>query len=284
MKWLKRTIALAALVMMMTGAMRVQALNYKFDAWLYPQTKTLKLDLNKDGKKETIKMQCRSYGDSWDSADNYYDVYINKKKVLKEGEQIWIMDINQKDKYIEIVVSYKHKSGLHIYRYNGKKLVLYASAKVTTFHNLMKKNTIYFAGYDERYKIKTSGKGRLIVCNEVYVPSAEMDELGDAFCNVEFNYIVKKNLIKYDQSASCKVNNVEGTNGILRINKKWNAYKYPRFSSNKKVFVINKGDKVKVTNFKFTAKYTYMKVKKLKTNKTGWVFFRTKDIENQEFD
>ena len=70
MKWLKRTMVLAVLVMMMTGAMRVQALNYEFDAWSYPQTKTLKLDLNKDGKKETIKMQCRSYGDSWDSADN----------------------------------------------------------------------------------------------------------------------------------------------------------------------------------------------------------------------
>lgn len=146
-------MVLALLVMTMTGTVKVQALNYTFDAWTDPRTKTMKLDLNKDGKKETIKMECHTYDDwDWSEADNYYNIYVNKKCVLRNGSQIWIMDIDTRDKYIEIVATFKEKNGLYIYRYNGKKLSLYASAKEKPISNLMKNNTVCFTGYSDRKK------------------------------------------------------------------------------------------------------------------------------------
>lgn len=282
MKWLKRTMVLALLVMSMTGTVKVQALNYAFDAWTDPRTKTIKLDLNKDGKKENIKMECYTYDDwDWDEADNYYNIYVNKKCVLRNGSQIWIMDIDTRDKYIEIVATFKGKNGLYIYRYNGKKLTLYASAKEKPLSNLMKKNTVCFTGYGDRKKIKPSGKGKIIIYNLMHMQNSVV--AGDVWYETGLNYTVKKNLIKFDSSASCKVTDDNGKDKIMKLKKSWKAYKYPRSSSNKKIFTVNKGEKVKVTDLKFSTKYTYLKVKNLKSKKTGWVVFRTKEITNLEY-
>ena len=50
-------------------------------------------------------------------------------------------------------------------------------------------------------------------------------------------------------------------------------------SSNKAVFTLKKGEKIRTLKLKITSQYTFMQVKRLKDNKTGWVVFRTKDID-----
>lgn len=105
----------------------------------------------------------------------------------------------------------------------------------------------------------------------------------DAWYETGLNYTVKKNLIKFDSSVSCKVTDDNGKDKIMKLKKSWTAYKYPRSGSNRKVFTVNKGGKVKVTDLKFSTKYTYLKVKNLKSKKTGWVVLRTKDITNLKY-
>ena len=69
---------------------------------------------------------------------------------------------------------------------------------------------------------------------------------------------------------------------IRKALRRFDAYKYPRVKSNKKMFSLKKYEKIKILKLKITSKYTYVQVKKLKTNQTGWIIFRTKDIDKKQ--
>ena len=278
MKYLKKVIILQILFVVIIGAVNVQAAYNKCPTGRYIpyKTKIIKVDLNKDGKKETVKVEC--HGDYGTDCS----LYINKKLVIKNCGLIWITDIDTRDHYIEIIELGSEDPILKIYRYNGKKLTKYASAKrADTFQDAMKKNYIYA---ETTGRIETTGKGKIVIYSSVDV-HADNDHSGELGSSVEngFCYTVKKNSIKLDQSVICKVTDENRGTGIRKIMKKWVIYKYPRLNSNRKVFTVNKGDKVKIMNFKFTQKYTYMKLQKLKTKQTGWVIFRTKDLDKQYY-
>lgn len=278
MKYLKRAIVLIMLFVGILGTINVQAAYNKCPTGRYIpyKTKTIKVDLNKDGKKETVKVECHgTYGTDC-------SLYINKKLAIKNCGLIWITDIDTRDHYIEIIELGSEDPILKIYRYNGRKLTRYASAKCAyTFQNAMKNNYIYA---ETTGRIETTGKGKIIIYSSVDVHS-DNDHSGELGNSVEngFCYTVRKNSIKLDQSALCKVTDENRGTGTRKIMKKWVIYKYPRLKANRKIFTVNKGDKVKIMNFKFTSKYTYMKIQKLKTKKVGWVIFRTKDLDKQYY-
>lgn len=65
MKYLKRAIVLIMLFIGTLGTINVQAAYNKCPTGRYIpyKTKTIKVDLNKDGKKETVKVECHgTYG------------------------------------------------------------------------------------------------------------------------------------------------------------------------------------------------------------------------------
>lgn len=269
MKWVKKAVFLMMLLVVMTGTLSVQAAYSHF--MTEELDETVQLDLNRDGKKEIVKAQYK------DGTLNEYSLRINNKTVIKKCWRIWLLDIDTKDKYIEIfTLSNNAKNQIQIYRYNGKKLVLYASASAKyDIENLKKNNWVYGT---EINGIKSLGNGRIVISSDISLEDGET-MAGLNTLQAEFTYKVKKNSIKYNQSGICKAKGSGGDNCIFKFYKKWQGYKYPRSNSNKKVFTVNVGEKVKVTNFKFTPVYTYMKITKLKTKQAGWVILRTKDID-----
>lgn len=267
MRWIKKITIMLLLLVVSGGSLKVQAAYNKCLDDKY-KTQTVRVDLNKDGKKETIKAVYRE--SNWNR-----QLYINNKLVLKYVDKVWIADIDTKDQYIEIVV-FDGINKLKIYRYNGKKIVLYASAKTdATFTGMLKKNRIR-AVFESN--MKANGNGTITICSPIGMNSATDYWNTRGICECYLNYTVKKNSIKYNQSAIVKANLANDVD-CLKVKKKWEAYKYPRVKSNKKVFTIKKGERIRITNFKFTSTYTYMKIKKEKTKQVGWIIFRTKDLD-----
>lgn len=188
-----------------------------------------------------------------------------------------VNDINSKDKYIEIIACSSARKKLTIYHWNGKKPVVYASAKLTSeLTRLSKKNYCYAPGY-YILDCKSNGKGRLTVKAAMVIRNNP--------CIVDLNYKVSNGKIEFDSSSYVPVDN-----GVfLKVNqagKAWQAFRYPRIHSNPKVFALAQGEKIRTLQFKITSQYTYMQVKRVKNNQTGWIVFRTKDIDrgNQNFN
>ena len=280
MKCLKRIILLAILIFTLAGVCNVQAANYICGAWENEEghTRTARVDLNKDGKAETIKAVCTS-------SEAELDIYINNKKVLKGIYEIWAMDIDKKDKYIDIVATDKEGVRLHIYRYNGKNLVRYASANGSDITKIAKKNRIYFADEQCLHNIKTSGNGTITVYTQVYVDAFA----SDGYIQAGFTYNVRKNSIKLNQSQFCTAYSDwwDGKKYVtckIKKNKKWKILKYQNMSSRNKVLTTaKKGDRVKIMGFKITDKFAYMKITKLSNKKTGWVVVTLKDIQKKSY-
>lgn len=269
MKWVKRAVLLVLLIVTTLGTLSVQAAYNRY--MTEDSGETVQLDLNKDGKEEIVEAKYRS--DTWED----YSLRINNKTVIKKCDGIWLVDIDTRDKYIDIVTyTYNAKKQIQIYRYNGKKLVSYASAKAKmNIGNLKKNNWVYGANINE---IRSSGNGRIVINSDIWLLDGDTVGGGNTL-QVEVPYKVKKNSIKYIQSGVCRTKGSEGDNCIFKFGKKLQGYKYARVNSNKKIFTVNVREKVEVTNFKFTSAYTYMKVTKLKTKQTGWVRYRTKEVD-----
>lgn len=141
--------------------------------------------------------------------------------------------------------------------------------------NLKKDNWVYGTDINE---IRSSGNGKIIINANIWLfYGVTMNGMNSL--QVEVTYKVKKNSIKYIQSGVCRTKGSEGDDCIFKFDKKLQGYKYARLNSNKKIFTVNVGEKVEVTNFKFTSAYTYMKVTKLKTKQTGWVRYRTREVD-----
>ena len=180
-------------------------------------------------------------------------------------------DINSKDKYIEIVTCSSPQRRLTIYRWNGKKPVVYASAVLTSeLAKLSKKNYCYAPG---NYVLGcvSDGKGRLTVQVAMVIQNVP--------CILDLNYKVAKGRIQFD-SSSYAIIDKGVTMRESQQSKAWYVYKYPRMSSNKVVFTLKKGEKIRTLKLKITSQYTFMQIKRLSDNKTGWVAFRTKDIDS----
>ena len=69
------------------------------------ENKTYRYDLNGDKKKETVKVKCTVSGYS----DATIQVYVNGKKLLSRkrdalGAEFYLLDLDKKDKYKEILV------------------------------------------------------------------------------------------------------------------------------------------------------------------------------------
>lgn len=270
MKWMKKILFMVLMLATLSGAVNVQAA-YNKDLTGDFKTHSAKVDLNKDRKKEkiTAKYSGKTYS---------YDLYINNKRLIKSSRQIWLVDIDIRDKYIE-VISYDedYNDKLKIYRYNGKKLTLYASAKVDSYLTNLKKKHVY--SYFSIDKIKNSGKGNITIYNTLYIPSVTTLDGYTGRCQIGINYKVKKNSIQYDQNSTSTVATDEE---MFKATKTWQAYKYPKTKSNKKAFKIKKGEYVEITAMKITPIYTYIKMNKVNMKQSGWVVFLTQDIEKTE--
>lgn len=82
----------------------------------------LKVDLNGDKKKDTLRMKGNDY---WDQK-----LYINNVCVLKHIGRIRVIDLNTKDKYKEVFVTSGDRK-IVIYRYNkAKKFKKYATGTI----------------------------------------------------------------------------------------------------------------------------------------------------------
>ena len=247
------------------------AYNKKLDSW----QDRIEIDLNGDGKKEII------------------DVYrgkvkINEKNVFKTNGDITLNDINKKYKYIELVDADPKKKTLKIHRYNGKKLNLYASAKlIKNLTGMGKKNCVYVSKYFNYVsEVSSTGNGKLAIGTSLLFSAAYAEE-GYELAPEMFIipvYTVKKNNISFSGEAKSENSSTMwGKETIIRkALRRFDAYKYPRVKSNKKMFSLKKYEKIKILKLKITSKYTYVQVKKLKTNQTGWIIFRTKDIDKKQ--
>lgn len=265
MKWMKKTVIMVLLLVIVGGTFHVQAAYHTRLITDYVE----KVDLNKDGKKEILKLKQnnKTYSNQ---------LYINGKLMKNNIFDIWIIDIDTRDRYIEIAVTGDSVNKLWIYRYNGKKLVLYASAKFDSYATGLKKKNYVLQAYNEIDDIKPSGKGKVAIHTLLRTKSAKGKNGKGCYLDTWLNYAVKKNTIKFDQSMIYKVTMGDK---YCMATQKWNAYKYPRAKGNKMIFTVKKGESIKFTDIKITPDITYMKVKKIKTKQTGWIAFHTKDFD-----
>ena len=269
MKWIKKTFIMAALFIAVSGALNVQAA-YSKNLTTSKKIQTVKVDLNKDGKKEVIKAEYDIEADDWRR------LYINDELMLKKAYSLWIVDVDPTDRYIEIVAEYDITHKLRFYRYNGKKLVLYTTASTDyDMAKLKKKNHVYYGFSIE--DIKPAGKGKIMAYANISTRSVVNEFGSPCYLKLGLTYTVKKNDIRFDQTAIYKATILYEKSG--KTTRKWEAYQYPRLKSNKKVFTVKKGESIQFTNIKITPPYAYMKIRKVKTKQTGWVVFRTKDLD-----
>lgn len=268
MKWIKKTFIMAALFIAVSGALNVQAA-YSKNLKTYKKIQTVKVDLNKDGKKEIIRAE-------YDTEEVERTLYINDELMLKNAYSLWIVDVDPTDQYIEIVAEYYSTHKLRFYRYNGKKLVLYTTASTDyEMAKLKKKNHVYYGFSIE--DIKPAGKGKIMTYVNMSTRSVVNEFGSPCYLKLGLTYTVKKNDIRFDQTATYKATILYEKSG--EATRKWEAYQYPRLKSNKKVFTVKKGESIQFTNIKITPPYAYMKIRKVKTKQTGWVVFRTKDLD-----
>ena len=154
-----------------------------------------------------------------------------------------------------------------IYRYKGKKLVLYDKLPGLEQWNAIKgKKVLNRVGYISG----TNGKGRVIAEIHIEPPTVEMWDM--TYFRPE--YILKKGKVqmveKEYQLWSCNI----------KAAKDWNVYEKASLQkSNKKLFVIKKGTKCIANRIKVTPKYTFIRFVVKGTKKTGWSIFPTSQME-----
>lgn len=112
MKWVKRAVLLVLLIIITLGTLSVQAAYNRYMTEDFGEK--VQLDLNKDGKEEIVEAKYRS------GTVEDYSLRINNKTVIKKCNGIWLVDIDTRDKYIDIVTyTYNAKKQIQIYRYRN---------------------------------------------------------------------------------------------------------------------------------------------------------------------
>ncbi len=115
--------------------------------YLTPETK-YKKDLNGDGKKEKIYYTCQTiYNEDTEVTHYDFKLFINGEVVLKESGDDWqlegvfiqLVDINPKDKYLDIIVYFVNWHTGWLYGYKGyrydEKLKLIFTAENLKFYD-----------------------------------------------------------------------------------------------------------------------------------------------------
>ena len=207
------------------------------------------IDLNGDGKEEHIE-------NSYDKINSFQKVLINEEEVMKfpgnESQEFYLMDINKKDSYIEIIFEGSEK--YNVYHYTGIQL-----KKISTWNKGFSLNKNYMPTL-----LYTKGDKTLAAYAGTWgknVPSLYLI----------YTYKYSNGTITFDKSKAHKVVAVDTD---YRNVSKWTVYKYPRITKNKKAFVLNKNSRYSPIEVKADKKYFYMKIKNIKTRKTGWVIFK----------
>ncbi len=155
----------------------------------YDKEISVVLDLNNDGKMETIMLKTLVDPNGYGVSE--YDLFVNDLKSNEEGESINplfnIMDINKKDKYFEIAVSEEGPSSDYqttFFRYDGKNLT--TLAKIQGYYGKFPEGD--YVGdlvIDGSGTVKTSSRGEILQ-TWFYEDTYELRE------NDEFVHIVKQ--------------------------------------------------------------------------------------------
>ena len=207
------------------------------------------IDLIGDGKEEHIE-------NVYDKINSFQKVLINEEEVMKftgnESQVFYLMDINKKDSYIEIIFEGSKK--YNVYHYTGTRL-----KKIATWNKgfSLNKNYMPTLMYTKGNKTLTAYAGTW----GKNVPSLYLI----------YTYKYSNGSITFDKTKSHKV--VTSNTAYSNVSK-WTVYKYPRASNNKKAFVLKKKSKYSPIEVKLDTKYFYMKIKDTKSRKTGWVVFK----------
>ena len=235
---------------------------------------TYNCDLNKDGRKETIKCSYNKNGKDI--------LYLNGKQVLaatsKNSYGYWIYDLNKKDRYLEIYGKSKLAGKSVFYRYNGKKLVaiaagLYGDGKVfksmpveTSYWTSQPGDGTYYAyvalggftasqGYGGYVPIKL--RCRIVNKKMVVWPGADHE-------------MVMRTTILF---GITNFSIAPQANGYLI------AYDKPALSGVRRLFTLKKGDKYTYLKVRFSSPYSFIQIKDQKTGRVGWVGVRTSQMK-----
>lgn len=229
---------------------------------------TVKVDLDGDGKSEIIKYD-----------DGFFYINSNGKTVMYDNvDGLSINDIYSKDRYIEIITwgggSLRDDDDFRIYRYNGREVSQYASANliyyggISDMKQLMRNgNYCYYGAYTHSLQIRSDGKGVISLVNDY-------DLYGDKWRirDLRTYYRVRKNYIRYKKDGyAMELDKASYYPSWPRI-----AYKYPRAGSNKRVFIVKRGEPIKIIKWKITSKYIYMQVRRVGKQGTGWIVYEEK--------
>ena len=261
---------------------------------------TIKVDLNGDGKEESIQIgrkdnKCKLYVNGkcqvkffcqvtyarYVSGNTLYNGDLGPflKETYTGRSDVRIIDLNVRDKQKEILIG--NAKGVMIFRYNGKKLIKYAQGKTPLyFTNIANKKVFY---YYNKHHIR--GDGKIEFMGEIHSQKNKM-----AFW---FVYKVKKGKLILDKGAehyserdTRKKRRTEGCNGCYYLTgdgklaatsdmSVYNTNNY-RSSGFKKLFTINTGEKYKILKLKIGNKYSSMYISSGK--RKGWTFIDTANL------
>ena len=253
-------------------------------------------DLNGDGKKENIKVTrnkntCRVYVNGkyqfkypyredysrYVSGDNL--VFLHNSSVRRSNvsapTRTDLVDLNRKDKYLEILVA--NVKGLTLYRYTGKKLKKYAAVSVPLyFTSVGEKGAFeYFSGHHIR------GDGKIEVRSTIHSSKNKIE--------LWLVYKIRNGTLVLDTGTDhnsvydpgkLRSLNLEDRESFYTLSKNsklkavTSLYVYNRsdYHSKKlqKLFTINVGEKYEILKVRIGKPYTAMNVKS--NGKKGWIF------------
>lgn len=242
----------------------------------FAKTTTQKVDLNGDKRKETVKIV----------EGSSVKVYINGKQMLQAPKysQVRVVDYNKKDKYREIVVLKDANSRVRcysvitLYRYNGKKLVQYAQGEGSSrSSNVLAAGHCYcYLDYNDLdWGIDFKGDGYLRVI------SMFSHRRYSVYSNITMLYKIQNGKFVIDSSKHHYTGDGEN-DALSKVPCNMNVYQYPRSTSNKKLFTLQKNTRFCIRRIVVNSKQTYVRIKDSKTKKYGWIIFPTKDIQISE--
>ena len=274
--WMKSVLFLLLTAGVITGSLSAEAaVNVDGGKVIFlSDEEKYRCDLNKDGRKETI--ECfYNYGAGKDL------LYINGALALsvntKSNDSFWIMDLNKKDRYLDLYVNSTLPGKSVFYRYNGKKLTgiavgLYGDGKIfksmpaeTQHWDIQPGNGIYSAYMALGGFSSSQGYGG-------YIP-----------IQMKFGIKNKKMIIQtgmeHELAARTTLNGAINYSIAPKVTKTLIAYNKPALKGVKVAFTLKKGDSYMYQKIRFSTPYSFIQIKNLKTGKTGWVGIKTSQLK-----
>ena len=231
------------------------------------------IDMDGDRKKETVRMRVE------DKDIGTVSIYVNNKKLLRsskwifldEVEDCYLCDIQKNDKNKEIVII--SDESISVWRYRKGKLIKYAIGDGEG--DLFEWNIFYPYG-----RFEAPGNGVIKILQLLYAKKGSGNGQ-EMFVNVALR--VNPGTISIDQKSYHKLDRkmqsrLARSQYLETKGKTTYVYKYPREYPNELLFTLKKGIKYQPVKLKFTPKYTFMKIKLLKSGKTGWIGINTNTI------